>query len=84
MDNTRFGFLVVVGLLIVIAGLSLFTVNEREQAIKLKIGQVVATYDEPGLHVKWPVIETVRKFPRRILTITDRPERVFTAENESL
>ena len=34
MDNSRFGFLVIGGLLIVIAGLSLFTVNEREQAIK--------------------------------------------------
>jgi membrane protease subunit HflC len=26
----------------------------------------------------------VRKFPRRILTISDRPERIFTAENEAL
>lgn len=84
MDGSRFGFLVIGGLLIVVAGLSLFTVNEREQAIKLKIGQVVASDYKPGLHVKWPVIETVRKFPRRILTISDRPERVFTAENESL
>lgn len=84
MDNTRFGFLVIGGLLIVIAGLSLFTVNEREQAIKLQIGQVVGSEYEPGLHWKIPVVQTVRKFPRRILTITDRPERVFTAENESL
>ncbi len=84
MDNTRFGFLVIGGLLIVIAGLSLFTVNEREQAIKLQIGQVVSSDYEPGLHWKIPIVQTVRKFPRRILTITDRPERVFTAENESL
>ena len=84
MDNSRFGFLVVVGLLIVIAGLSIFTVNEREQAIKLQIGQVVGSQYEPGLHWKIPIVQTVRKFPRRILTITDRPERVFTAENESL
>lgn len=84
MDNSRFGFLVIGGLLIVIAGLSLFTVNEREQAIKLQIGQVVGANYEPGLHWKIPIVQTVRKFPRRILTITDRPERVFTAENESL
>ena len=84
MDNSRFGFLVVGGLAIVLAGLSLFTVNERELAIKLQIGQVVGTDYEPGLHWKIPIIQTVRKFPKRILTITDRPERVFTAENESL
>jgi membrane protease subunit HflC len=29
-------------------------------------------------------VENVRKFPRRILTISDRPERIFTAENEAL
>ena len=84
MDNSRFGFLVIGGLLIVVAGLSLFTVNEREQAIKLQIGQVVSSEYEPGLHWKIPIVQSVRKFPRRILTITDRPERVFTAENESL
>ena len=84
MDNSRFGFLVVLGLLVVIAGLSVFTVNEREQAIKLQIGQVVGFDYKPGLHFKIPVVQTVRKFPNRILTITDRPERVFTAENESL
>lgn len=84
MDNSRFGFLIVGGLIIVLAGLSLFTVNERELAIKLQIGQVVGTDYEPGLHWKIPIIQTVRKFPKRILTITDRPERVFTAENESL
>ena len=84
MDNSRFGILVAIGLLIVIAGLSVFTVNEREQAIKLQIGQVVGADYAPGLHFKIPIVQTVRKFPRRILTITDRPERVFTAENESL
>lgn len=84
MDGTRFGFFVVAGLAIVIAGLSLFTVNEREQALKLKIGQVVESEYEPGLHWKWPIIETISKFPKRILTISNQTERVFTAENESL
>ena len=84
MNNGRFGVFVIVGLGIVVAGLALFTVNERELAIKLRVGEVVAADYEPGLQWKWPIIETVRKFPKRILTISDRPERVFTAENESL
>jgi membrane protease subunit HflC len=61
-----------------------FTVDERELAIKLQVGKVVASDYEPGLHFKWPIIETVRKFPRRILTISEPSERVFTQENESL
>jgi membrane protease subunit HflC len=65
-------------------GLSAFSVNERELAIKLQLGQVVKADYEPGLHWKWPVVQNIRKFPKRILTISDRPERVFTAENEAL
>jgi membrane protease subunit HflC len=84
MNSGRFGWFVLVGILVIVAGLSLFTVNEREQAIKLRLGEVVSSQLEPGLHWKFPVIENVRKFPRQILTIDDRPERVFTAENESL
>jgi membrane protease subunit HflC len=84
MNSGRFGWFVLGGLLLIVAGLSLFTVNEREQAIKLRLGKVISADYEPGLHWKFPFIENVRKFPTRILTISDRPERVFTAENESL
>jgi membrane protease subunit HflC len=84
MNGGRFGVFVIVGLAIVVAGLSLFTVNERELAIKLRVGEVVTADYEPGLQWKIPIIETVRKFPKRILTISDRPDRIFTAENEAL
>ena len=84
MNNGRFSIVVIVGLVLVGVGLSAFTVNEREQAIKLRLGEVVKADYEPGLHWKIPIIHTVRKFPKRILTISDRPERVFTAENEAL
>ncbi len=84
MNGGRFGAFVLFGLAIVVVGLSLFTVNERELAIKLRLGEVVASGYEPGLKWKFPIIENVRKFPKRILTISDRPERIFTAENEAL
>jgi len=84
MTNNRLAFVVVLGLIFVGLGLSAFLVNERELAIKLQLGQVVKADYEPGLHWKWPIVQNVRKFPRRILTISDRPERVFTAENEAL
>ena len=84
MSNGKFAGVVLVGLALVIIGLSAFTVNERELAIKLQLGRVVETGYEPGLHFKWPLVQNVRKFPRLILTISDRPERVFTAENEAL
>jgi len=84
MTSGKFGFVIILGLALVTVGLSAFTVNERELAIKLQLGQVVNADYEPGLHWKWPIVQNVRKFPKRILTISDRPERVFTAENEAL
>ena len=84
MNNARFAILIITGLLLVVLGLSAFTVNEREQAIKLQVGQVVQANYEPGLHFKIPIFQTVRKFPRRILTISDQPERIFTAERLAL
>jgi membrane protease subunit HflC len=84
MNSGRFGIFVVLGIALIIGGMSVFTVNEREQAIKLRLGEVVSSDYEPGLHFKVPLIDVVRKFPERILTISDRPERIFTAENEAL
>ena len=84
MTSSKFAFVVILGVILVGVGLSAFTVNERELAIKLQLGEVVQADYEPGLHWKWPVVQNVRKFPKRILTISDRPERVFTAENEAL
>jgi membrane protease subunit HflC len=84
MNNARFAILIITGLLLVVLGLSAFTVNERELAIKLQVGQVVQANYEPGLHFKIPIFQTVRKFPRRILTISDQPERIFTAERLAL
>lgn len=75
---------VIIGLIMAVVSLSAFTVNERELAIKLQVGEVVVPNYEPGLHFKIPIYQNVRKFPKRILTISDRPERVFTAERLAL
>jgi len=75
---------VIIGLIMAVVSLSAFTVNERELAIKLQVGEVVVSNYEPGLHFKIPIYQNVRKFPKRILTISDRPERVFTAERLAL
>ncbi len=84
MNSGKFAGVVALGILFVVIGLSAFTVDERELAIKLQLGQVVKSDYEPGLHFKWPVVQNIRKFPKRILTISDRPERIFTAENEAV
>ncbi len=84
MNGSRFGAVVITGLVLVTIGLSAFTVNERDLAIKLQVGKVVESDYAPGLHFKIPIYQTVRRFPKRILTISDRPERIFTAERLAL
>lgn len=84
MNNGRFGIVVFLGLALVALGLSAFTVNERELAIKLQVGEVVRSEYEPGLHFKIPIIQTIRKFPKRLLSIDDVPQRVFTLERTAM
>jgi len=84
MNNSRFPVVLIVGLIFVVIGLSAFTVNERELAIKLQVGEVVKESLAPGLHFKFPIYQTVRKFPSRILKIDDAPQRVFTLERTAM
>jgi len=84
MINSKFSILILLGFGLIILGLATFTVNERELAIKLQVGEVVRSDYEPGIHLKIPFIQSIRKFPKRILTISDRPDRIFTAERLAL
>ena len=68
--------------LMVLAGSALYTVDQREYAIVFQFGEMKDVVVEPGLHVKVPFIQNVRKFDRRILTLdTPEAERVITAGN---
>lgn len=84
MKISKFKVIVVLGVVFVVIGLSAFTVNERELAIKLQVGQVVQSNYEPGLHFKIPIIQTVRKFPSRILKIDDAPQNIFTLDRTEM
>ncbi len=84
MNNKNFTLLVILGLIFLGIGVAAFTVNERELAIKLRVGEIVKSDYEPGLYWKIPVYETVRKFPARILRMDDEPQRVFTLERSAM
>ena len=72
-------------LLLATLSMSLFTVDQRYYAIVFQLGEVVGVIEEPGLHWKWPLIQNVRSFDRRILTMdTPEPERFLTAEKKPM
>jgi modulator of FtsH protease HflC len=71
--------------LAVLASLALFMVDQRENAIVFQLGEIKEVITEPGLRAKWPLIQNVRYFDKRILTI-DEPdtERFVTSEKKNL
>ena len=74
---------IVLGLLL-IASNSLYVIKETERGILLRFGEVVNPDIKPGLHVKIPFVNSVRKFDGRILTVDSTPERFFTQEKKAL
>jgi membrane protease subunit HflC len=69
---------------VLIASNSLYVIKETERAVLLKFGEVVRVDIPPGLHVKVPFVNNVRKFEGRILTVDSQPERFFTKEQKAL
>ena len=77
---------ILIGLVVLVAIVSnaLYVVNERERAVLLKFGEVVATDIEPGLHFKIPIVNDVRRFESRLITLDSSPQRYLTAEKKAL
>jgi membrane protease subunit HflC len=82
MSGRVYGLLVVVALVALAILMSVFTVDERELAIKFRFGEIVRADYAPGLHFKLPIVNNVQKFPDRILTLDNRPERFLTGERK--
>jgi membrane protease subunit HflC len=71
--------------LLVLLGTSIFTVDQRQHAIIFQLGEVRDVIDEPGLYFKWPMIQNVRYFDKRILTLDSaEPERFITSEKKNV
>ena len=84
MAAARFGILVIGGLLLVGFGLAAFTVDEREYALKFKFGEIVGSDYEPGIHLKIPIVNNIKKLPKQILTIDAPAEEIITSEKKTV
>jgi len=69
----------------VIAALSLFVVDQRQNAIVFRLGEIVDIKTSSGLYFKVPILDNVRYFDTRILTLdTAEPERFITSEKKNV
>lgn len=61
-----------------------FVVDQRETAVKFQLGELRGKDYAPGLHVKVPFFQDVRKFDRRTLTLDNQTENFLTGEKKNV
>jgi len=71
--------------LLILASASMFIVDQRQKAIVFQLGEVVSVKTDPGLYFKIPMVQNVRFFDSRILTMdADEPDRYITSEKKNV
>lgn len=79
------GFIVLIGILSTV-----FTVNQGYNGLLLKLGRLKTDSSnqtiilKPGLHFKWPFIESVRVFDIRLQTLDIKSSRIVTKEKKDV
>ncbi len=63
---------------------SVFVVSEGHTAIVLNMGRVARVNLGPGLHFKWPLVESARVFDTRLQVLPAEPERYLTSERKDV
>lgn len=90
MNATKTLVLTLLIIIALVAGLSLYTVNETQRALVIRLGQLVENKEgqakvfQPGLHIKMPFIDQVKFLDNRLQTTELSDARMPTSENEFL
>jgi membrane protease subunit HflC len=74
--------LILIGLLGFVGLNSVFTVTETEYAMRFQLGRIVQDDYQPGIHIKLPFVNNIRKFESRLLTLDTAPEAMITSEQK--
>jgi membrane protease subunit HflC len=84
MGARALGILVVILAVILLVTASTFVVKEQELALRVQIQEIVGKDYKPGLHFKYPFIDSVVTFDRRVLTMRFDGEQFLTKESQGL
>jgi len=84
MNNKSLIALIFGVIVVVVAWNSLYIVSQTERAVLLQFGRVVEADLQPGLHVKIPLVNKVRKFDARLLTLDSSTSRFLTLEKKAV
>ncbi|WAH58272.1 protease modulator HflC [Pseudomonas silvicola] len=84
MGNKSLIALIVGVVLAIVAWNSFYIVSQTERAVMLRFGRVVQADVPPGLHVKVPYVNQVRKFDARLMTLDAPTQRFLTLEKKAV
>jgi len=84
MNGKTIAGLVVLAIIAIVGLSSVYTVDERQQAIVVKFGEPKRTVTEPGLHYKIPVMEQVIFLEKRILSLDVPPQEVLASDQRRI
>ena len=78
-------YLIGIAVVVLVASLSIYTVNQTQSTLVFQFGEVVAVRTTPGLYFKLPLVQKIRSFDTRIQTLDNKdPERFITSEKKPL
>ncbi len=75
--------LLLLGVLVASFGM-FFVVRQDQQGVILRLGKIVRTTAEPGLHMKVPFIDRVELFTKRLIEYDADPVAVVTEDKKSI
>ena len=74
----------ILAIVIAVLSMSIYTVDEREQALVFRFGEIIRADTEPGIKFKMPFVNTVQFFDDRIQTMDAEPQSYLTREKKNL
>ncbi len=84
MNPKSTGLIILLAIVVLLGANSFYVVKETQRAVKLRFGEITNDDVPPGLHYKVPLVDQVRKFDGRILTLDTQAESFFTSERKRL
>ncbi|NKQ12018.1 protease modulator HflC [Pseudomonas sp. SST3] len=84
MSNKSLTALIVGVVLAIVLWNSFYIVSQTERAVMLRFGRIVEPDVKPGLHLKIPYVNSVRKFDARLMTLDTTTSRFLTLEKKAL
>ena len=70
---------------LLVASQSLYTVDQRQYAIRFQLGEIIETQSNAGLYAKIPLMQNIKFYDKRTLLLDNSdPDRITTSEKKPL